>query len=408
MVRFRCSVLKASIRGITSVIPLFFELIFQKKRNMKEFLNCLILTLLYQPTGNEVFDDFVFYSSFYLEFAAAIGVLLLVLLNEPVRKRKRTQDKLVFLECVLVFCQNVLDILLVPLVTVEDEWATYAFFAALTINEVLYLLIILNWLVCVDFCLNRSRDHIRIRYKHAAIPILIVTVLDLFQSLVGFGFLKVTFPRDILYNTVQTVKVMIEISYVLMAIYLVVKYEKQRKEPRFLRIDAFIIPFLFGCLVRFYDASFLGFGVILTYLAMRRRDKYIDIETGIFNNNYLDCISEHWDKKGITEGTALIIRSFGNTEALKGILKKIQIPDCFIIRSENECFVMLSGFLRDSAVKIAELMVKENAAEQEPSFVPEIRVLRRKEGQTMHEFSALIKETVMQSASLEKGGADRI
>ena len=72
-------------------------------------------TLMYLPTGNELIDDFIYYSSFFLEFAAAFGVAGLVLFNKPVRKRLRPQDRLIFWECVLVFSQNVLDISLVPL-----------------------------------------------------------------------------------------------------------------------------------------------------------------------------------------------------------------------------------------------------------------------------------------------------
>ena len=372
---------------------------------MKQFLNYVFLTLMLQQTGNDTFDTFVFWSSFYLELAAAIGVVVLVIRNEPVRKRLRTQDRLIFWECVLVFAQNVLDMSLVPLVQVEADWEPLVFYVALTVNEVLFFLIILQWLVCVDYSLHHSLDHIRRRYRHAAIPIAVIILLDIIHDMVASG----TYGFDAWGKTggflLYTLKLVVEIGYILTAVILVKRYEKERREPRFLRLDAFIIPFVAGSLVRFYDAPFLGFGVILTYAAMKRRDRYIDFQTGLYNDLYLDCISEYWDNKGFDSASALLISASGHGEAMAGILQNIKIPDCFIIHSSADRFILLTGAVRNSALKMSIMLLTDAARESDPSFKPVIKTMRRMQGQTMKEFAAEIRSAYSEAAPCMKGGA---
>ena len=80
---------------------------------MNKTLRYIFLTLLYDNTGNDVIDSFIWYSSLFLEIAAVIGVLLLIFFNKPLQKRKRTQDRLIFWECILVLCQNLVDLSLI-------------------------------------------------------------------------------------------------------------------------------------------------------------------------------------------------------------------------------------------------------------------------------------------------------
>ncbi len=89
---------------------------------MDTFFSDLLQLLLYHDTGNEMVDEFIFWSSFFMELVAAVGIVILLLRNENVRKRKSHMDRLIFWECILVLSQNVLDMLLIPLVMIEADW----------------------------------------------------------------------------------------------------------------------------------------------------------------------------------------------------------------------------------------------------------------------------------------------
>lgn len=357
----------------------------------------LVDSLLYQMTGDDVFDSIVYWSSFICEILAAVGVVILVLRNAPVRKRSGTLNRLIFWECVMVFCLNILQISLVPLAYAGSGiWADIAFDIAWAVNEGLYLAIVLQWLVCVDYCLYHSRDHIRRRYSRAAIPILVVMLLDILSTIIFRVSDDVQGGGVFWVNTTQTVlrilELTVEAGYILTAVYLVRDHAKRSREPGFLRLEAFIIPFIFGTLFRFYDASFLGFGIILTYAAIKRREKYIVAGTGLYNADYLDCICAYWDKKGIKDGSALLISAPGHERDLAGILDEFHIPDCFNIDMGDGGNVMIAGFLRKTAFRMAEEMLFEAAGEAATPFKPEIEQMRRDDGETMTDFGVRIKE----------------
>ncbi|MBQ7261693.1 MAG: hypothetical protein IJR19_10080, partial [Lachnospiraceae bacterium] len=66
----------------------------------------LMRLLYYSDTGNEALDEFVYNSSWMMEIAAIIGVLILILANPRLREHKRTEDRFLFAECILVIAMN--------------------------------------------------------------------------------------------------------------------------------------------------------------------------------------------------------------------------------------------------------------------------------------------------------------
>lgn len=189
-------------------------------------------------------------------------------------------------------------------------------------------------------------------------------------------------------------KRVVEFGYIFTAIHLVHDYEKDRREPRFLRLDVFIIPFIVVVVLRDFDGPLIALGVILTYMATKRRDKYIDMETGLFNAEYLDCISAYWDQKGINDSNAIIVSAPGDGEKLTKILQNIKITDCFVIRMDEDSFVILSGKLRGSAIKMVEMTLTEESQQSDTPFVPKINSFKREKGQKAVEFAAQIKDAL--------------
>ena len=266
------------------------------------------------------------------------------------------------------------------------------------------MLIVFNWLVCVDYSLYRSKDHLRLRYRYAAIPVIAVTVLQILRDMANADLISLPVWREISPFIFYSLKLIVEFAYVITAVILVIKYERERREPRFLRITAFIIPFVLGVLIRYYDAPFMTFGVILTYLAMRRRDKYIDFDTGLYTDSYLDIISSHWDKKGLSDANALLLSAPGHNEALAAILSDIKIGDCFIISFGDGRFVILTGALRDSAVLLTKQQLSEAAGEAKTPFEITMQSLRRGSEQSMKDFSAQIRKAFLRSEPSANGG----
>ena len=247
-------------------------------------------------------------------------------------------------------------------------------------------------------------DHIRRRYRHAALPIIIVGTIDTIRVFIYIRSIDVGSWVDAVTSALHVLYIAVEICYILTAIVLVKRYEKERREPRFLRLGAFIIPFVIGVFFRYYDAPLLAFGIIFTYAAMSRRDKYIDFDTGIYNSDFLDCIGKHWDKKGYPDASAMLVSSPGHEDEMAGILLRIRIPECYIIKLGDGRFVLLSPEVRRSALQMTEDLLKCAAQDAVPSFTVATRAMNRQEGQTMKEFAGEIRREALMLAPLEEGG----
>lgn len=264
---------------------------------------------------------------------------------------------------------------------------TYIFIA---IHEILFLCIILQWLISVDYSLYHSKDHIRRHLKQTLIPILILLALVVLQSFIPYLIYN-AYGRSWglgSYDVLSVLEIIVQLGYAIAAIHMVRRFEKERREPQFLRLDAFMIPFLIGALFRPFGTAMVGMGVLFSYMTLIRRDRFIDIKTELYNRNFLSCISTYWDKKSYPDSCAMIITAPGNDESLGRIMKKLQFQDCFPIRMGESHYVLLTAEVRNSAMEMAENMIRRKAEMSTPPFEPEIRIKKRSESQLMTDFAS--------------------
>ena len=347
----------------------------------------LMRLLYYSDTGNEALDEFVFNSSWMMEIAAIIGVLILILANPRLREHKRTEDRFLFAECILVIAMNLLDLSLIPMVESDAKWTQYAFEISLTVNEALYMLIILQWLVFVDYSLYRSMDHIRRRYGHAVLPIIILTVFDILESVCVFMPGVNPFLHTMGKAAMYYLKFFIELGYIVTAIYIVKKHDRESREPKFLRLEAFIIPFILGLLVRFYDSSMMALGIILTYGAVKRRDRFINHATGFYNVDFFKYLGAYRDKKKYRGESVVVLSAPENAEGMALLLNKMKPGSSSVIDKGDGKFFLFAENLRESAASMISSTFKEEAQKSDPPFTPEITVVRRREDESAAGFA---------------------
>ena len=322
-----------------------------------------------------------------MEIAAVIGVIILILANPRLKEHKRTEDRYLFTECILVIAMNLLDLSLIPMVVSDAGWTQYAFEISLTINEMLYMMIILQWLVFVDYSLYRSRDHIRRRYRHAVLPIIILTALDIIQSIFVFAPGVDPFLHSVGALVLYYLKFIIELSYIATAIYLVKKHDKESREPKFLRLEAFIIPFVIGVLFRFYDSPMMALGIILTYGAVKRRDSFINQDTGFYNVDFFRYLGAYRDKKKYRGESVIVMSSPEHAGKLALLLQKMGPGKGSVIDKGDGQFFLFAENLRESAASMISSTFKEEAQKSDPPFTPEISLIRRREDESASGFA---------------------
>lgn len=354
---------------------------------MKTVLEYILKTILYDLTGNQLIDDTIYYSSAILEIVAVIAIIVLIAVNRPLRERRTMDKKLIFSECVLVICQNVFQLLLIPLSEIDETWGIYTFDVLLTLTEPLYMLNILQWVVCVDYCLYRSEDHIKRAYRIIAVPMLAITAFQLIQNFLILSGVSKTLMWGFSDEFVQALKLGVEIGYIIYAVYIVKQYEKSSREPRFISLEVFIIPFVLGSLVRFYDAPLMALGIILTYVVVSRRDKFLDSETGFFNKEFLDYRSSYRDLKQYTGGSGILIDAQGHGKSMATILKEIRPVGANVFILGKDLFLMMSEALRGSALKMAAMTISEAAETSDEPYTPVITTASRGKEESATQFA---------------------
>ncbi len=354
---------------------------------LKEFGTILFSIISFGWTENERVNVFIYYTSTPLLFVGAGTIILLLILNKRIRKRKRPEDRFMFWECILVLILLGTEIFqafdgLLPVSAVY-------FFAGLAsaVREFCYLLTILQWMVFVDYSLYRSPDHIRRRYKYAIFPILALMVMEVIQDIAIFGPYEFTPAAFVFMYVLQFIKLAVELGYIIRAVLLVVRHRKETREPRFLSLGAFIIPFVLGLEFRIYDASLIAFGVLLTCIAAGRRDRYLDYDTGFYNKEFLGFLSRYRDRKKYDGGNGILIRAEGRKEDMAKILKELRPEGSNVFFLGDDQFLILSESLRGSAVKMAVMTFTEAAESYEPPFTPVIRSASRKNGESAEAFA---------------------
>ena len=355
--------------------------------DIKDFFQTLFYLLTFSDTKYIRLNEFLDTSSFVMAIVMTAGILLLIFLNPRLREHKRYEDRLIFSECMLVLIALLLDIFTTIGGYAGSMVEPFLVYIAPTLEELLYILVILQWVVFVDYSLYRSRDHIRSRRRFLLLAVLLVLLLDVGQSVLIY--VRPLWMGDsllILY-LFQILKFVVEFACIFCAIRMVVRYSKESRQPKFLSLSAFIIPFVIGVLFRFYDESMMALGVILTYGAVIRRDKYLDPETGFYNEAFIDYISTYRDRKQYEGGNAFLISAPGHKKECAEILKQVMPEDANLFCLEEGGFLVLSESLRGSAAGLAVQTIVEMAESSDPSFTPEVSTAKRRKEETAEQFT---------------------
>ncbi len=191
----------------------------------------------------------------------------------------------------------------------------------------------------------------------------------------------------------QIMELLVELLYILKAFHLSYAHGKESREPGFLRLGAFLIPFVLGLLFRVYAGFFLTMGIILTYGAVRNRDRFLDRATGLYNRNFLDYLSRYRDRKKYAGENGILISAKGHGEDMSKLLMEVKPAGSTAFALGGDCFLLLSESLRGSAARMAVETIAEAAEASESPYRPDIRTARQDPGESAGDFALrLLKE----------------
>ena len=333
--------------------------------------------LTYSDTPYEGLNRFIEFSSLAMMIISVAAILIFIAVNPKLRRHERFEDRLMFWESIIVLLLLFNKIFLEIIYYGDPSWAVPLSYFVSGTAEILYLTAIFQWLIFVDYSLYRSVDHLRRRYRHAVIPIIVMLAAELIMSILLYKYGMDSLSQIIITDILYCIKLAVEIGYIIITFRLVKDYDRESRQPKFLSLSAFIVPFILGALFRSFDESMMTLGIILTYRAVIKRDRYLDHETGFFNRDYLGYLSKYRDKKEYTGGNGILIDAKGHGQDMATLLEELKPFDSSIFALGEDRFLLLSESLRGSAVNMAVNTITDAAEKEKEPYTPGIKTIER-------------------------------
>ena len=301
--------------------------------------------------------------SCYVDAAALLVMILLMLLSERIRQRRTVSLRIFFLlsctvtlMCVFCFIYNVMYRQTAP-------WTHAVALAARTMRTYASLLVVVLWLFYVNSKLYGKKrwkpSHERILF----IPIVIYAVF-LVINLFNGAIFTISPENLIVPKPLYYVMYVIEFAYFGLTAFGVWYFDQKSAKVRFFSVAPMIVSVALGCvsmLVSPYDTSDLGFAVGLTllYFSMITELRYVDEESGLYNKGFMSYLFDLAMAGKNDTRSVLILEADGNLQAGFEILRDTLHQDGDVIRFEDRKFLMFSGTDSRPALQLLSTQVEE-------------------------------------------------
>ncbi len=297
------------------------------------------------------------------------------------------------------------------------------------IQDAAYLVYTLMWVIFVDAVLYRSTDGLKRRYRLAFVPyavMLLILVIAFIMEILGIAY-GADFQDEVILITGMLERMYFIISFFVGAAYMIYAfrlarvYQKEIKQPVFLRLDVFIIPWAVGFLstisyflslmflpdgmIRVPDLSVIcaAISLILTFRSMRNRYLYVEYDTGFYKEEFMDKITEYMDRHHMDIHCGLALWFSKERDQMAKVLAGVKPDRSSVISLNDGSFLLLSDVRNSSAVRLLLQTLRTGAAVTVPGTVVVSKALFRYMDEPVNTF----KDRVLKEFRMKKKGIGR-
>ncbi len=325
------------------------------------------------------------FTVFYIiEFSAIAIIAVLLLADKSLRKRDTIDSKRIFHLAILVVLCSVLEMAgatYMRFCTVTPDESAYLFYLIpsavfLVLREIFSIQIIFGWNLFIDYGINKSYDHVRAKSRKIRPPILILCIVIavsyvVFYTIFDGGYLAVR-----IVNGLCLICYIIQLIYVINAIWIVLCARKRRTPPSFLWLEVFLIPVVFGYAANYipvfqsYDLRniCMAIAVVLTWVTVVRRKRYINPYNGFYNRKFLLSMNEYMEKRGYPNGIGVYFHTPSGGEKLIPALNSQKPADSEIFSLGDNEFLLMAAPQKESLIRLLIRIVKLKAAEEDDTL----------------------------------------
>ena len=270
------------------------------------------------------------------------------------------------------------------------------------LHEVLITVFTLVWLFFVVSTLYKNGEYIKRKFWIITMPLLIATGLAVASA--TFFFFNFNFEDidkdDMIMGWVTIINIgvllVVRLFYFIRSFQRIRQYQKESGSLVFFKIWYLFVPIIVGSFItNLLECSFrvLGFavGIALLYLSILAEKRYIDPDSGFYNDRYIDFLAvlAQKGKKDFGSRTTFKFESAAALEDFREDFKKLIPKDCEIIRSAADKIVVLAK-VSDRALSHM-IMEDVRYAAEEKGFSVDASFMQKQADETTEEFLGKIK-----------------
>lgn len=236
-----------------------------------------------------------------------------------------------------------------------------------TIAEFSTLAVVFIWLVYVDYKLYESWDRTKMIEKIFRVPVIVILVLFIINIPTGIMFdvaPDFVFEGKPLFYVVTA----FQFLYGLLPVAAYIRYVYNHGYKHFFHISPVVLSTLVSAiftLVTRYSARSYGFAIaiVFLYFSYINRWRFDDDETGFYNINYIDHLTDLARSGKIDYHSAIYFDIDNFVPEVRDIFKAEVPKDGEIIRVSDKRFLLLSESGSASMITALSGMIQEDADE---------------------------------------------
>ena len=316
--------------------------------------------------------------SCYLDAAAILAMLLLLVLSERLRQRKTPSYERFYRFAATVLATCVICLVYNAMYMQPAPWCRRVALVSRTVREYAVMLVVLQWSAYVYRKLYGEaalRPVVRGAFLLPAAVFAALLFVNLFTGII----FTLSPDNRMVPMPLYTALFAVDFLYFISSIVIVRLYDRKAARTRMFGIMPMVVFVIIGSVPQFfadYDIGILGFavGVILLYFSTINELRFIDEESGLYNRAYLYTVMNLTISGRRVFKSVLIFETTGNLRAAFDILRNetqrygdiIRVDsNRFLVFTEQESLAMIrmwSSVVTDAAEKYSAAHPGETVA----------------------------------------------
>ena len=304
--------------------------------------------------------------SCFTDASALLVTVLLLLLSERFHNRKNVSLRIFYLLSLCLMATCVMSFVCHAMLRQTAPWCHVLAIACRTLWELLAMAIILLWIAYVETKLYGEKKQFSPAQKLVLLPFAVFAVLLIVNLFTGILF-RYTADNQCETKWPYNLLLLTEVIYFLSPLIRVKDFDRNASKARFLRVLPMLLPVGLGVSVQFFlpfqtDALGFAIGAALLYFSMADELRYLDEESGLYNDNFLPYSFDRAVAGKNDTRSALVLKADGNLPACFEILRDTLHRDHDVVRLEEKKFVMFSETDSRSELQLLSTHVEEAVA----------------------------------------------